>query len=108
MRTKLLVPVLVTGLLGASAATASSAGTATVRLKDNYFSPKTKTVSKNTRVTFRWAGRRAHNVVVTRGPVKFSSRTQVKGTYRKRFARRGRYTLVCTLHPGMTMKLRVR
>lgn len=99
-----LTAVAVTAGLGAS--TASSAST--VRLKDNFFTPKTTSVSKGSTVTFRWAGKAAHNVVVERGPVKFRSSTKVKGTYKRKLTRRGSYTIVCTLHPGMTLKLRVR
>ncbi len=105
---KLLLPILVIAMLGVFAATASSAGRTTIRLKDDFFSPKSKSISKGTRVTFRWSGDSAHNVTVTRGPSKFGSPTKVRGTYKKTFKRRGRYTLVCTLHDGMTLKLRVR
>ncbi len=102
-----LLPVLAVAALGVFAADASSAGT-TIRLKDDYFSPKSTSVKRGTTVTFRFAGRKAHNVVVTKGPAKFSSPTRTSGTYRRKVTRRGTYTLVCTLHSGMTGKLTVR
>ena len=79
---KLIVPVLAVAGLGLSAAPASSAGTI-VRLKDNVFSPKSRTLARNSTVTFRWAGKNAHNIVVTKGPAKFSAPAQVKGSFRQ-------------------------
>jgi plastocyanin len=104
---KLIVPALVVAGLGLSAGPASSAGT-TVRLRDNVFSPKSRTVARNSTVTFRWAGRNAHNVVVTKGPVKFTAPARIKGSFRRKLTRKGTYTVICTLHIGMRLKLRVR
>jgi len=104
---KLLLAVLTVAALGTSAPTAHSAGL-TVRLKDNVFSPTSKTVDRNTIVTFRWAGYNAHNIKVTKGPVKFHSSTKITGIYKRKMSASGRYTIVCTLHPGMTFKLHVR
>jgi plastocyanin len=59
-------------------------------------------------VKWVWKGKIAHNVTVTRGPVKFKSGTKAKGTYSKRLTRAGIYTIVCTIHPGMKMTLKVR
>jgi len=59
-------------------------------------------------VVWVWEGRNPHNVTVTRGPVKFSSPTKRSGRYRKRMRRRGSYRIVCTIHAGMRMTLRVR
>lgn len=115
MRSRLLaLPLAATAAFGLAALPAVGASskhktrTATVKLKDDYFAPKTKTVRRNTVVVFRWAGRAPHNVVVTRGPVKFSSKTQTKGSYRKKLTRKGTYTIVCTIHPGMELKLKVK
>ncbi len=99
----LALPLSLAAALGLSAMPATGATrTATVQLKDNFFSPKSKTVVRNTVVTFRWAGQAPHDVKVTRGPVKFSSgNPKTNGTYRKKLTRRGTYTIVCTIHPGM-------
>jgi plastocyanin len=49
-------------------------------------------------------------VVITKGP----HRGRIAGVktrgavVRKKFRTRGRYTIVCQIHPGMTLKLRVR
>ncbi len=110
MRTKLTLALLVLAAVVAAAAAAIPASGATrgVRLVDNAFRPGTLTVRQGDSVRFRWAGRLAHNVVVQEGPAEFRSKVQRTGTYRKRLTRRGTYTIVCELHPGMNLTLRVR
>jgi plastocyanin len=75
-----------------------------VSVRDNAFSPKTATVARGGTVTWRWAGRRSHNVV---GP-DFKSRLMRTGTFSKRFTRTGSFKYVCTVHSGMTGTVRVR
>lgn len=102
----LVLPAVVAAALGGSAL---SAGAATsVKLRDNLFAPTSKTVTKGTTVVFRWAGKAPHNVTVVKGPVKFHSSTKTSGTYTKRFTRKGTYSIVCTVHPGMHLTLRVK
>jgi plastocyanin len=84
------------------------AGTTSVSVKDNFFSKTSLTVRKGTTVRWVWRGHAPHNVTVTRGPVKFHSANKVRGSYSKKLTRAGTYTLVCTIHSGMRMKLRVR
>jgi plastocyanin len=84
------------------------AATRTVNVADNVFAPKSLTVAKGTTVRFRWTGKAPHNVAVATGPVKFRSTTQKSGTYSKRLTRAGTYKLVCNVHPGMAMTLRVK
>ena len=83
-----------------------------VEVDDNYFvhkgAPRTVTVKKNDTVLWEWEGRNPHNVTVTRGPVKFHSRTKTSGSYSKKLTRRGTYSILCTVHaPGMRMKVKV-
>ena len=78
-----------------------------VRVEDNEFS-RNLTVNKGDTVRWRWVGDNPHNVTVRRGPVRFRSSTKRTGTYSKRMRVRGRYRIVCTIHPGMDMTLRVR
>jgi plastocyanin len=99
---------LAVGVLVAALAVPALAATRTVSVADNVFKPSSLTVRKSDTVRFRWTGRAPHNVVVTKGPVKFRSSTKTSGTYTKRMTRAGRYTIVCTIHPGMDMRLRVR
>jgi plastocyanin len=112
--------LLALGLLAGLVAALFVAGPAlskrrTVEVDDNYFvregSPPTVRVRRNDIVVWEWEGRtrEPHNVTVTRGPVRFHSRNQRSGTYRKKMTRRGTYRIVCTIHaPQMRMTLRVR
>lgn len=105
--TAVLSSVLAVGCLGVVAPTVESASRS-VSVKDDFFSPKTVTVKRGSTVTWRWSGRKAHNVVVKSGPVKFQSRLQRSGSFRKKVTRGGTYSIVCTIHSGMSMRLKVR
>ena len=83
------------------------AGTKTILVKDDFYSPKSTTVSSGSTLRFVWRGDSLHNVVAT-GPVKFRSSLKRTGSYSKRVTRRGTYTIVCTVHSGMKMKVVVR
>jgi plastocyanin len=108
MRRSMTALALAALATGALAAPAGGAASRTVKVDDNRFSPKALTVTKGTRVTWRWVGAAPHNVVVTKGPAKFASRTQTAGAFRRTLTRKGSYTIVCTLHSGMRQTLRVR
>jgi plastocyanin len=105
-------------LIAAGAATALAAGalaipalaaTKTVQVKDNKFVANSITVSKNTTVKWVWKGKAPHNVVVTKGPAKFKSTTQVKGSFSKKLTKKGTYSILCTIHaPGMKMTVKVK
>jgi plastocyanin len=97
---KLLALVVVTAV--GAAAVPALAATKTVRVDDNVFSPKSVTVSKGAKLTFRWVGDAPHNV--KGAGINIGNRTSGSRTVRAK--RSG--TLVCTIHPGMTLKLRVR
>ena len=107
---KLIVPVVVAGLLGP----ATPALAASITVGDNYFvrdgGVPTVTVKKGAKVKWVWRGKSLHNVKVTKGPVKFGSRSQTKGSFTKRVKKKGTYTLVCTVHGAsdQSMKLVVR
>jgi plastocyanin len=105
-------------LIAAGAATAVAAGalaipalaaTKSVQVKDNKFVAKSITVSKGTMVKWVWDGKAPHNVKVTKGPAKFASTTQVKGSYSKKLTKKGTYTILCTIHaPDMKMTIKVK
>ncbi|HEV7750253.1 MAG TPA: plastocyanin/azurin family copper-binding protein [Baekduia sp.] len=105
-------------LVAVGAATAVAAGalaipalaaTKSVQVKDNKFVAKSITVSKGTTVKWVWKGTAPHNVKVTKGPAKFSSTTQVKGSYSKKLTKAGTYTILCTIHaPDMKMTIKVK
>jgi plastocyanin len=102
--------LLATGALslGLAALAAAPADAATVRVGDNWFSPKTLTVVQHSTVTWRFVGKRVHNVSVSSGPVRFKSPPRSSGKYRRHMMRRGTYRIVCTIHKGsqrMTLKV---
>ena len=100
----LVAGLAVTLTAGTSMPSPADGATRTVRVDDNVFSPRSATIRRGTLVRFRWVGERPHNVT---GPG-FASRTQSSGSYSRRFRNRRTYRLVCTLHAGMEMRLRVR
>lgn len=85
-----------------------------VDVGDNYFvrasGVPTVTVRSGDTVTWRWVGRRPHNVRVTSGPERFSSPSKRSGRYSRVVRRRGTYTIVCDIHGArdqrMTLKVR--
>ena len=76
----------------------------TVQVGDNFFKAKTATVAAGGTVTWRWIGKKDHDVVGGG----FKSKTQRTGTYKRRFPKQGSFQYVCTLHRGMTGTIRVR
>jgi plastocyanin len=87
--------------------------TKTIKVGDDYFvkdgKKPTVTVARGTTVKWNWKGTAPHNVTVTKGPAKFSSKTQKKGSFSKKLTKRGTYKIVCTIHlPGMVMTLKVK
>ena len=110
---KLLVVGLLAGLLAALlAAVPAFSKPKHIEVDDNYFvrkgAPPTVTVNSGAKVEWEWEGRNPHNVTVTKGPVKFHSRTQSSGRYEKKLTRGGTYKIVCTIHAPMKMTLKVR
>jgi plastocyanin len=106
---RLIAVLTAVAVVGAIMAIPALAATKSVSVKDNVFGPKTLTVKRGTTVKFVWRGKNLHNVIVSRGPVRFRSTTKKKGSYSKRVTRRGTYRLICSVHqPSMKMTLRVR
>jgi plastocyanin len=105
-------------LIAAGAATALAAGalaipafaaTKTVQVKDNKFVASSITVSKGTTVKWVWKGKAPHDVSVRKGPAKFKSTVQTKGSFSKKLTKKGTYSIVCTIHePGMKMTIKVK
>ena len=108
-RVLILVPVVaVSGALAVPAL----AATKTVKVGDDYFvkkgSASTVTVKKNDTVKWNFTGKNSHNVKVKSGPAKFESPIKKSGSYSRKVTKAGLYTIVCTIHEGQTMKLRVK
>jgi plastocyanin len=99
-----LLAVLPLAAVATALAVASAFGSShTVTVKDNFFSPKTASIKKGSKVTWKWAGKVAHNVTFKT----VHSKTQAKGTYSLTFNRKGTFGYRCTLHPGMTGSIKV-
>jgi hypothetical protein len=90
------------------------AGTLTVKAGDDWFGAKgtrpTITIHKGSAIKWVWVGKTAHNVYAVNSPVNFHSKTKGgKGyTYKHTFTKKGKYTIVCTIHSGMTMVVKVK
>jgi plastocyanin len=98
--------------LGGLSGVADARGSTTIKLKDDFFSPDKTTVSAGTKVKFKWAGNDRHNVTKKSGPGRSfeSETTDDRGVnFAKKFKKRGRYKLICTIHAdnGMKLKLKV-
>jgi plastocyanin len=86
----------------AIAAIPAFAATKTVKVDDNFFSPKTVTLKKGDKIKFSWTGDAPHNV---KG-AGINIGTRSSGTRTVTVKRAGKF--VCTIHPGMEGRIRLR
>jgi plastocyanin len=105
---RLILLALTLAIAVAVLAIPAFAATRSVCIRDDYFSPRSVTINKGSTIRWVWRGHSRHNVAVSSGPVHFRSGLHRTGTYRHRFGRRGTYRIVCTVHTGMRMTVRVR
>lgn len=111
---------LATGVVGAAYVApamggddATSARTKSVSVDDDFFRPKRVTIASGDRVRWTWRGAGDHNVRFRKVPSGASRRpgseTDDKGTFSRKFRKRGRYSYVCTIHEdlGMTGSVKV-
>jgi plastocyanin len=105
---KLIIAAVVCG----AAATPAVAATKTVKVGDDWFVKPgngSATVSKGTTVKWTNVGKSPHTVKVKKGPQKFESNIIAKGkSYSKKVKKKGTYTIICTIHSGQKMTLRVK
>lgn len=103
------ISVLVMGVVAiAGFATQAFAATKTVSVDDDFFSPKTLAVKKNDTVKFKFVGESLHNVTAN-GKEPFSTITdRDSGTVSRKARKKGSFRLVCTIHDGMKMTLKVK
>jgi plastocyanin len=84
---------------------------ATITVGNNFLSPAKKTISRGTKLEFRWVGGERHHIVKTKGPGGdiHSPATSKRGVHLAHtFNKRGTYKFVCTFHPTeMHLKLTV-
>jgi plastocyanin len=111
---RLCVLVIGAVCLAVAAPTALGGGanaSRTAKIGDNFYRPRALTVAKGATVTWRWEGRRRHDVYFTSGPRSGRPRrcrAQRHGSCSRKFKKAGRYGYVCTIHGSMTGKVVVR
>jgi plastocyanin len=94
MRKLLLLTALIAAVftLPATAAT-----TKKVTLQDDFFTKGKVTVKKGTVLHWTWNTDDKHTVTALNG--KFGSKETKKGSYKHKFAKKGKFTVYCLVHP---------
>ena len=112
MRHRALIALVIAGA-ALVAAPASAGPKKTVKVLDNYFSPKKVTVAKDTTVQWNWPedGGDVHDVKLTSAPKgvrKFHSEAASGGySFRRKLSRPGTYKLLCTFHEDDDMRMTI-
>lgn len=104
---KLLAAGAITAL-AAVAAVPAFAATKTIQVDDDVFKPKTATIKKGTTVKFTWVGESSHNVTRASGPSFKIIGFRKSGSVSRKLTKAGTYKLLCSIHPGMNLTLRVK
>lgn len=65
----------------------------------------TVTAAVGDTIKWTWTGSLPHNVTVSKGPVKFHSKTQMKGTFSKKITKAGTYKIFCTIHTAKAQSM---
>ena len=96
--------------VAAAIAVPALAATKTVKVgPQRKFGPSSLTIRSGDTVKFQWTGKLPHNVVITKGPKRGTiARVKTKGVVPKKFNTKGKYIIVCQIHPGMTLRLTVK
>jgi plastocyanin len=104
LRKLLVAPLALAALVVALISAGPASSASSVAVKDNFFSPKSVSVGRGGKVTWKWAGRASHNVTFR----STHSKTQTKGSFSVTFKNKGTFAYRCTIHPGMTGTVRVK
>ena len=109
MKRLIALLVAVAAVAAVAAVPAFSATTHTVKVGPHIkFGPSRLHIHSGDTVRFRWTGSLPHNVVITKGPKRGKiAGVKTSGVVRKKFRTRGVYTIVCQIHAGMKLRLRV-
>jgi plastocyanin len=83
---------------------AHAAGAVKVSIGDNFFSPVKARVSPGGKVKWTNNGKVTHNVTFGGSS---SGNLAPGATFVKKFNRAGKFSYTCTIHPGMTGKVKV-
>lgn len=98
----------------ATAPTAGAAAIKTVKVADNFYSPKRLTVVKNTTIKWKWSNLNAdsHDVYLNvrpKGAARFQSAPAATHfTFQRKLRKVGVYKVLCTFHEGMNMRITVK
>jgi plastocyanin len=106
---RLIAMLVLVAAVAAAIAVPALAATKTVKVgPQRSFGPKSLSIKSGDTVKFQWTGKLPHNVRISAGPKKGTiSKVRTKGTVSKRFNTKGTYTVVCDIHAGMRLKLKV-
>jgi plastocyanin len=88
--------VLAFAMAGASVARAPSVGIAGNSISNYKFKPATVHIDKGGSVSWSWNSNAPHNITLKK--LGKHSKTQAKGSYSLRFAQKGTYRYICTIH----------
>ena len=94
-------------MIAAVAAAPASAATKPVTIQDFAFSPSSLSVSKGTKVVWRFRRHRAQRDRPV-GPEEVPLQGQASGTFKKKLKLAGTYRIYCSIHPDMKQTITVR
>jgi plastocyanin len=86
----------------------------TIKVADNFYSPKQLAVPRNTVIVWKWArlNGETHDVYSARKPkgVKriWSAPAATDYTFKRKLSKAGKYFFICTFHENMTMRVTVK
>ena len=86
----------------------------TVKVGDNFYSPRKLTVPRNSTIKWAWLSDNSetHDVYLSKGPggvKRFHSEPAATDySYAKKLTRKGTYSVICTFHENMKQKITVR
>jgi plastocyanin len=115
LRRKIAAATLALGLLALVPATqAGAAKSKVIKIGDNFFAPDLVRVAKGTKVIWRWPKYPGdiHDVKLRSGPKgvkKFKSDfASTDYSFARTLKKPGKYRVICSLHEGMKMTIRVK
>lgn len=86
---------------------ASATKNVSVSVRDDRFSPRSRSAARGDKVIWRWRGSNPHNVrfrSVPSGASKGGSGTKSSGRFSRTFRKSGTYRYVCTIHEDIGMR----
>lgn len=105
--------LLCAGVVGSGTAGAADPVRKTVKVADNFFSPKRFSVPRNSVIVWKWSrlNGETHDVYALRKPAgaaRFQSAPAATDfTYKRKLRKAGVYKIICTFHEDMGMRIAV-